>query len=118
MVMILMIQPMLRVNVFLILTILCVEHAKAQFTDSTNYLVQYTSAGSINTTEENDAYLLNNALRLGIRKKTISLNFNNNWIYGKQNQQLTNNDFSSTLDFNLYKLPTLCVLGFSQLQYQ
>jgi hypothetical protein len=98
-----MIRPMLRLNVFLFLTLLFVSNANAQFTDSTNYLVQYTSAGSVNTTEESDAYLLNNALRLGIRKKTVSLNFNNNWIYGKQNQQLTNNDFSSTLDFNLYK---------------
>lgn len=75
----------------------------SQFTDSTNYLVQYTSTGSINSTEENKAYLLNNGFRFGVRKKSISLNFNNNWIYGKQNQQLTNNDFSSTLDFNLYK---------------
>ena len=77
--------------------------SSAQFTDSTNYLVQFTSNGSINKTDESKAYLLNNVVRLGIRQKAISLNFNNNWIYGKQNQQLTNNDFSSTLDFNLYK---------------
>jgi hypothetical protein len=78
-------------------------HTSAQFTDSTSYLVQFTSTGSINKTNESKAYLLNNVVRLGIRQKTISLNFNNNWIYGKQNQQLTNNDFSSTLDFNLYR---------------
>jgi hypothetical protein len=78
-------------------------HSSAQFTDSTSYLVQFTSTGSINKTNESKAYLLNNVVRLGIRQKTISLNFNNNWIYGKQNQQLTNNDFSSTLDFNLYR---------------
>ncbi|RZK24960.1 MAG: hypothetical protein EOO43_06765, partial [Flavobacterium sp.] len=77
--------------------------SSAQFTDSTSYLVQFTSNGSINKTNESKAYLLNNVVRLGIRQKAISLNFNNNWIYGKQNQQLTNNDFSSTLDFNLYK---------------
>ncbi|MBE9602338.1 DUF481 domain-containing protein [Pedobacter sp. MC2016-24] len=73
-----------------------------QFTDSTHYMVQYSSTGSINRTDESKAYLLNNALKLGIRKQSISLNFSNNWIYGKQNRQLTNNDFSSTLDFNLY----------------
>ena len=83
--------------------LLITSSSKAQFTDSTNYLARYTSTGSINTTNESKAYLLNNALRFGIRKKSISLNFNNNWVYGKQNQQLTNNDFSSTLDFNLYK---------------
>jgi hypothetical protein len=75
----------------------------SQFTDSTHYQVQYTSTGSINSTEDNKAYLLNNGFRFGVRQKSISLNFNNSWIYGKQNKQLTNNDFSSTFDFNLYK---------------
>lgn len=75
----------------------------AQFTDSTSYLLQATTSGSVNKTNDSKAYLLNNSLRLGVRKKSLSLNFNNNWIYGKQNKQLTNNDFSSTLDFNLYK---------------
>jgi len=75
----------------------------AQFTDTTNYVINYTTGGSVNTTDDSKAYLLNNAVRFGIKKKTISLNFNNNWVYGKQNRQLTNNDFSSALDFNLYK---------------
>lgn len=75
----------------------------SQFTDSTNYLINYTTAGSVNKTNDGKTYLLNNALKFGVRKKSISLNFNNTWIYGKQNKQLTNNDFSSTLDFNLYK---------------
>jgi hypothetical protein len=75
---------------------------RAQFTDSTNYVVGYTSTGSINKTNDGQSYLLNNAVKFGVRKKTFSLNFNNNWIYGKQDAQLTNNDFSSSLDFNLY----------------
>jgi len=31
------------------------------------------------------------------------LNTSNTWLYGKQNKDLSNNDFSSTLNFNLYK---------------
>ena len=83
----------------LLLSTIC----NAQFSDTTNYMVNYTSTGSINQTNDSRAYLLNNALKFGVRKKAISLNFNNSWIYGKQNQQLTNNDFSTSLDFNLYK---------------
>lgn len=79
------------------------QNSFGQYTDSTTHLVRFTSNGSINKTNENKAYLLNNSLRFGVSKKAISLNFNNNWIYGKQNRQLTNNDFSSALDFNLYK---------------
>lgn len=85
------------------LFILIANFCNGQYSDTTNYLFRYTSTGSINRTEESTAYLLNNAFGFGMRKKTISLNFNNTWIYGKQNGQLTNNDFSSALDFNLYK---------------
>lgn len=86
-----------------LLFFLCAFACNAQFNDSTYYRLNYTSTGSLNKTNDSRAYLLNNALRFGIRKKDISLNSINAWVYGKQNDQLTNNDFSSTLDFNLYK---------------
>ncbi|MET1054569.1 MAG: DUF481 domain-containing protein [Pedobacter sp.] len=76
--------------------------ALAQFSDSTHYSVNYTTTGSINKTNDGDTYLLNNAAKFGIRKKTFNLNFSNSWVYGKQDRELTNNDFSSSLDFNLY----------------
>lgn len=91
-----------RTLLFLPLLLIC-QTCFAQFNDSTHYVLNYNTGGSINSTDESKAYLLNNAVRFGVKKKTISLNFNNNWIYGKQNRQLTNNDFSSSLDFNLYK---------------
>lgn len=74
----------------------------AQFTDSTHYSVNYSTTGSINKTNDGETYLLNNAAKFGIRKKSFNLNFSNSWVYGKQDSQLTNNDFSSSLDFNLY----------------
>ena len=76
---------------------------KAQYTDSTNYHVVLSAAGSINKTNTDVAYLLNNSLNFGIKRKSIVLNTSNTWLYGKQNQDLSNNDFSSTLNFNLYK---------------
>jgi len=85
--------------IFIFISSLC----KAQFNDTTNYVVTFSPTGSLNKTNDSRAYLLNNFLKFGIKQKSISLNFNNNWIYGKQNNQLTNNDFSSSLDFNLYK---------------
>ncbi|SFA39236.1 hypothetical protein SAMN04488511_101399 [Pedobacter suwonensis] len=82
---------------------LCYLKSYAQYTDSVNYHVLLTSTGSINRTNEDRAYLLNNALNFGLKKKNFVLNSTSAWLYGKQNSNLTNNDFSTTLNFNLYK---------------
>jgi hypothetical protein len=62
-----------------------------------------SSTGSINNANNIVTYLLNNNLKFEVKKKSISLSFDNNWVYGKDNNSLTNNDYSSTLQFNLYK---------------
>ncbi|MFD0749416.1 DUF481 domain-containing protein [Mucilaginibacter calamicampi] len=85
--------------------ILCTAKASAQYNDSTFYHISFAPMGSINKANGNTAYLLNNNLKFNIRKKDISLNFTNTWIYGRQNVGLTNNDYSSFIDFNLYKGP-------------
>lgn len=87
----------------LFLSVGLVRLALAQFSDSTHYQVSYLSSGSVNKTRDGTAYLLNNGLKFNVKKKDVSLNFNNNWVYGRQRDILTNNDFSSSLDFNLYK---------------
>lgn len=79
------------------------QKAVAQFNDTTFYHTGYISSGSINKTKDGTAYLLNNGLKFNVKRKDISLNFNNSWVYGRQQGNLTNNDFSTTLDFNLYK---------------
>lgn len=89
--------------VFLLIGLFSAQFSFAQFTDSTNYYINYTSTGSVNKTNDGDSYLLNNGFKFSIRKKSISLNFNNSWMYGKQDDNLTNNDFSSSLDFDLYR---------------
>ncbi|RYZ95445.1 MAG: DUF481 domain-containing protein, partial [Sphingobacteriaceae bacterium] len=79
------------------------QRAAAQFNDSTHYHASYLSSGSINKTKDGTAYLLNNGLKFNVKKKSVSLNFNNSWVYGRQRSNLTNNDFSTALDVNLYK---------------
>jgi len=75
----------------------------SQFSDSTHYYFNYASTGSANKTQDGNAYLLNNGLKFSVQKKSITANLGSSWIYGKQNSNLTNNDFSTTLDFNLYQ---------------
>lgn len=87
----------------LVLLVLFFRTAHAQFNDTTHYHVVLSAAGSINKADESTAYLLNNALNFGVKKKDMVLNATNSWVYGKQNGVLTNNDFSSSLFFNLYK---------------
>ena len=78
-------------------------NAFSQYNDTTNYHLLVTSGGSINKANNERAYLLNNALSFGLKKKSIVLNSSSAWLYGKQNSVLSNNDFSTTLNFNLYK---------------
>ena len=77
--------------------------ANAQFTDSTNYFVRYASTGVVNKTNDRNSFVLNNQLRFSVYKKNVSINTNNSWIYGEQQRSVSNNDFTSTLDFDLYK---------------
>src|SRR3954462_15793171 len=74
-----------------------------QFNDTVHHYVNFGSTGIINRTNTGNSYVLTNGLRFNISRKNIRLNSTNSWIYGAQQKNLTNNDFTSTLDFNLYK---------------
>lgn len=82
---------------------LCTTTAFAQFSDSIHYYGRYASTGAINRTNEGNSYLLNNAFKMGVSKKKLSLNATGAWVYGKQDSVLTNNDFSAALDFNMFR---------------
>lgn len=88
---------------FIIGLLLLGAKAYAQFNDTTNYHVIFNGTGTANRAPEGNTYLLNNGLRFELKKKSIALNATNTWVYGKSNGALTNNDYSSTVDFNLYK---------------
>ena len=89
----------------LILVITCLSNVlSAQFSDSVTYYTGLNATGTYNKTNDGgELYNFNNAARLSVRKKSVALNSNTKWVYGKQSDVLTNNDFSSALDFNLYK---------------
>lgn len=75
----------------------------AQYSDSIHYFTGYTSTGTYNKTNDKSAYVFNNMLTLGLRKKNIELNSANKWLYGTQDKSLTNNDLSSAWDIDLFK---------------
>jgi hypothetical protein len=75
--------------------------ASAQFNDTTHYYVNLASTGIINKTNDGSSYVLNNNLRFSLYRKRISLNTAHGFIYGQQQEHLTNRDMISTLDFNV-----------------
>jgi hypothetical protein len=87
----------------LLLTFIYYSAAFGQYSDSLHYYAKVASTGSFNTTQEGKSYLFNNSLRVGVSKKKISLNGSSGWIYGEQDGGVTNNDFTSSLDFSLLR---------------
>ena len=71
--------------------------------DTVRLHLAYTGTGTINDANHLHSFVLSNALRMSLAKKSSELNWSNNWLYGKQDYVLTNNDITSTLDWALYK---------------
>ena len=74
----------------------------AQFSDSLTHFARLSLSGNINHTNNVTTSLLNNEARFSIKKTRTVLNASAGWVYGEQANLVTNNDFISTLDFNLY----------------
>ena len=96
-------RMMVRSLIVFVILVLASTNLYSQFNDTVHHYVNFTSSGIINKTNNSSSYVLNNALRYNISKKSIRLNSNSSWMYGEQLKTLTNNDFNSSLDFNLYK---------------
>src|SRR5690242_17582644 len=77
--------------------------AFSQFNDSTHYHVNYAATGTINKAPEGNSYVLNNGFAFEVSKKAFSLNTTNSCVYGESDHHVTNNDFSSALNFDLYR---------------
>ena len=76
----------------------------SQESDTTLHTISINATGNANKTNGGDSYILNNGLKLSIqRKESIALNFNNAWLYGRNDSRLTNNDYTATFDVNLYR---------------
>jgi hypothetical protein len=76
---------------------------RSQFNDTTHYHMNFAATGTFNKASAGDSYVLNNALGFDVNKKKMSLNSSNSWVYGQSQGRVTNNDFSSTLNFDLYR---------------
>jgi len=74
-----------------------------QFSDSTHYYLNYAATGTISRATEGRSYVLNNAFAFTVSKKQVSLNSTSSWVYGQTNGQLNINDFTSGLNFDLYR---------------
>ncbi len=94
----------MRSAYLIICLFICCAPAHAQYNDSVYYYAGAIATGNFNETNNSLTTLFNNTAKFGIRRKDVSLNSTNTWVYGTQQKNLTNNDFVSTLDFNLYKL--------------
>jgi hypothetical protein len=81
----------------------CCAKSYGQYSDSVHHYIGIVSTGTLNKTSQTEAFVLNNSLKLGLRKKSIAANISSSWLYGKQQTKQTNNDFVATADFNLYK---------------
>lgn len=75
----------------------------AQFNDSTNFFSSYAATGVVNKTNDGTSRVFNNTLKFNIYKRSFALNTTNSWIYGEQLDKVSNNDFISVLDFNMFK---------------
>lgn len=77
--------------------------AMAQFNDSVHYYTKFSTTGIVNKTNDSRSFVMNNAFAFNISKKKISFNSNASYIYGRQGGKLTNNDFTTGLNLDLFK---------------
>lgn len=95
-----MLKSLFSVGIFLLFS----TTIFAQFSDSVHNQLSFTGTGNYSKTNTAKTYLLNNSLAYKLRLKKIELNSVNGWIYGSSGDGgLTNNDFTSTMDFNIRK---------------
>src|SRR6185312_14514432 len=71
-------------------------------TPDSTFQLSFAGMGSINKAANDITYLFNNDLKFVMEHdSTTSLSFDNNWVYGTDHHALTNNDYSSVLQFDL-----------------
>jgi hypothetical protein len=94
----------MRMPLFGLILILNVAECNGQYSDSTQHHTRLVSTGSYNKTNNSSSYLFTDKLNAGLRKKSVTLDFDNTWVYGEQQKVLTNNDFNSTFNCDVRKL--------------
>lgn len=77
--------------------------ALGQFNDSINHYIYVGSTGTFSKTNDLASYVLSNNVKFTISKKKLTFNTANSWVYGKQQDVRSNNDFSSLIEFDFLK---------------
>ena len=76
----------------------------AQFNDTVSHYINFSGTGNLNrTTPGGTTYLLNNAVKFMIDKKTFSVNSMASHIYGKNPTSKTNDDYLAILYVDILK---------------
>ena len=96
-------SAMLKKITLFILPILYSQLSFSQFNDSVHHHFAFTSTGVYNKTKDQKSFVFNNAVTFEVNKKRIAYNTGASWIYGTQNKQLTNNDFSAAANIDYLK---------------
>lgn len=73
----------------------------AQFNDTTHYLTSFGATGNFNKTNDGLTMIYNNNLKFSSRFKRFDFNSAGSWLYGKNPQKVSNNDWNALADFNL-----------------
>ena len=75
----------------------------AQFNDTVKHYIRFASTGVINNTNNAKSYVLNNGLNFNAQQKHVNYNTFFSWIYGAQQNVLTNNDFNAAANIDINK---------------
>lgn len=94
---------MLKKITLFLYPILYSQFSFSQFNDSVHHHFTLTSTGVYNKTKDQKSFVFNNALAFEVNKKKITYNTGASWIYGIQNKQLSNNDFSAAANVDFLK---------------
>lgn len=82
--------------------LLSAPQIQAQFNDSTHYMAAVTANGNFNQTNDGLTMLYNNSIRFGTKFDRFHFNSSGSWLYGKNPQKVSNNDWNALMDFNLF----------------
>ena len=93
----------MRSFLFTVILLLAGLLVQAQFSDSLTQYARFAASGNLNRSNGNNSYLLTNEAHYSIRNRRTTFNAAASWLYGEQGSDLTNNDFTTTADFNLYR---------------
>lgn len=94
---------MLKKVSLIIFSVLWFQWSFGQFNDSVHHHFSFTSTGVFNKTKDQQSFVFNNAIGYEVNNRKIAYNTGASWIYGTQNEQLSNNDFSAAANVDYLK---------------